>query len=90
MSSVTRFRFVGDRNPDSTRTDYLHREAGGVRNPPTIRVEEIERPHRKQNDWKSKWMGGWIGNGGSYQTLGWSRNIAALCGQIIDLQRIII
>jgi hypothetical protein len=31
------------------RTGNLRREARGVRKPVTIRLEEIERPHRKQN-----------------------------------------
>jgi hypothetical protein len=36
----------------------LDREGRGVRKPPTIRLEEIERPHRKQNHLKQKWMYG--------------------------------
>jgi hypothetical protein len=34
----------------------LGREARGVRKPPTIRMEDIEMPHRKQNYLRAKWM----------------------------------
>jgi hypothetical protein len=38
------------------RTGDFLREARGVRKPVTIRLEDIERLHRRQNHLRQKWM----------------------------------